>query len=267
MGLASSQARLLLLTARKSDLEYRAQTISQRKIVLSMQAEQLATDYTQKISNKQMMYVFDVNGNENETLTEVLSYNGLTAIGKSGLGASYIVTDNQGRMVVPDANSLPAGFSSVSVAQADGSTKSYAYPTKTVKNSDGTESTVADTSRAEDRYEINVCSDISNPYVFQNALRGGGLYLNQYNNKTDSYDSFSWQGSDVIQDNLYTADDNLAETQYEAATLKLQTQDKMLDLELKQVETQHKAIETEVDSVKKVIDKNIETTYKIFANG
>ena len=41
----------------------------------------------------------------------------------------------------------------------------------------------------------------------------------------------------------------------------------MLDLELKQIETQHKAIETEYDSVKKVIDKNIEVSYKIFAQG
>lgn len=35
MGLAASQARLLLLTARKSDLEYRAQQITNTEMVLT----------------------------------------------------------------------------------------------------------------------------------------------------------------------------------------------------------------------------------------
>ena len=49
MGLASSQARLLMLTARKSDLEYRAQTISQQKINIARQQTQLATEYNRNI--------------------------------------------------------------------------------------------------------------------------------------------------------------------------------------------------------------------------
>ena len=55
MGLASSQARMLLLTARKSDLEYRAQAISQRKINLAMQTEQLANDYSNAIDRKSVV--------------------------------------------------------------------------------------------------------------------------------------------------------------------------------------------------------------------
>ena len=34
--------------------------------------------------------------------------------------------------------------------------------------------------------------------------------------------------------------------------------------ELKKIETEHKAIQTEMDAVQKVIQKNIETTYKTF---
>ena len=41
MGLAASQARLLLLTARKSDLEYRAQQITNTEMILAMQTEQM----------------------------------------------------------------------------------------------------------------------------------------------------------------------------------------------------------------------------------
>ena len=50
MGLAASQARALLLVARKSDIEYRMQCLTQRKMVLAMQTEQIARDYSAKIN-------------------------------------------------------------------------------------------------------------------------------------------------------------------------------------------------------------------------
>jgi hypothetical protein len=45
----------------------------------------------------------------------------------------------------------------------------------------------------------------------------------------------------------------------------IQAQDRTLELKLKQVDTDHNAIQTEMDAVKKVIDKNIESTFKTFA--
>lgn len=44
-----------------------------------------------------------------------------------------------------------------------------------------------------------------------------------------------------------------------------QSQDKALELELKNIDTQHQTVQTEIDAVKKVIDKNIEMTFKTFA--
>ena len=54
MGLSASQGRMLLLTARKSDLEYRAQQISQKRLVLAQQLEEIAVDYEDATSNRQM---------------------------------------------------------------------------------------------------------------------------------------------------------------------------------------------------------------------
>ena len=56
MGLAASQARLLLLTARKSDLEFRAQQITNSEMILAMQTEQIAREYSIKISNQALFY-------------------------------------------------------------------------------------------------------------------------------------------------------------------------------------------------------------------
>lgn len=45
----------------------------------------------------------------------------------------------------------------------------------------------------------------------------------------------------------------------------LQAQDKVLEMRLKDVDTQHNEVQTEIDAVKKVIDKNIDMTFKTFA--
>lgn len=45
----------------------------------------------------------------------------------------------------------------------------------------------------------------------------------------------------------------------------IQSQDKRLELKLQDLDTQQQALNTEMDSVKKVVDKNIETSFKAFA--
>lgn len=41
--------------------------------------------------------------------------------------------------------------------------------------------------------------------------------------------------------------------------------DRGLEMDLKNVDTQHNEVQTEIDAVKKVIDKNIDMTFKTFA--
>ncbi len=249
MGLASSQARLLLITARKSDLEYRSQMISQRKIMLAMQTETLATTYSQSLSNRKLTHTYYVDGNDNKAYKEDLKY--ATVIAQNGLGSgSYsIVVDAAGNLVVPT-----------------GSNGSPELPTGFTLGSDGKTATSSITGES---FTINVCDDVNNMQAFQSALRAGTLYIAQVNANTSSYENKTLTSVDngSINDELDTSDDAKAEAKYEAESLVLSVQDKQLDLELKQIETQHKALETEYDSVKKVIDKNIEVSFKIFAQG
>lgn len=51
----------------------------------------------------------------------------------------------------------------------------------------------------------------------------------------------------------------------DAKTTIIQQQDKTLELHLNQLDTEQQAIQTEMDAIKKVIDKNIEETFKTFA--
>ena len=47
---------------------------------------------------------------------------------------------------------------------------------------------------------------------------------------------------------------------------RLQQIDQMLEMQLKQVDTQQQAVQTEIGAVQKVIDKNIEMSFKTFGN-
>lgn len=49
-----------------------------------------------------------------------------------------------------------------------------------------------------------------------------------------------------------------------AKTSIIQQQDRTLELRLKQLDTEHNALQTEMEAVKKVMDKNVEDTFKTF---
>lgn len=49
----------------------------------------------------------------------------------------------------------------------------------------------------------------------------------------------------------------------QASISSVQERDKMLEMETKRLDTQHQAVQTEIDSVQKVISKNIESTFKM----
>ena len=372
MGLAASQARALLLVARKSDLEYRSQCISQRKIVLSQQTEQLAKDYNTKISNRKLRFVYNLDGNSSTSMYEDLSYYSLSAENPKFVG-SYRVLNNRGDIVVASYKDIPyvekkipvyakidttgewdmtpeykyvesdkelgakestkddAAYENLYVQGTDGKyyqvqgkdsegkpivhkpnngdiafsteyndAKLYSQKTTYNYSETTTNDKSADTANwkilsyttqklprpqssdgyyySDDGRRYIICEDIAKNNYFQNGLRTGAFILQKENtieetdddgNKTGkeytTWESTPWQGIDVINDVLYTEDDALAESEYEAKTAVIKTQDQMLDLELKQIETQHKAIETEEESVKKVIQSNIEKTFKIFA--
>lgn len=79
-----------------------------------------------------------------------------------------------------------------------------------------------------------------------------------------NFQSVSWSTSTVITDSLYTENDALAEAQYESEIKKLQMKDKELELDQKQIDTEYNALSTEHDSVKQVINKNVERSFKTF---
>lgn len=206
MGLAASQARLLLLTARKSDLELRAQQITNSEMMLAMQTESIAKEYSNKISNRQLkMQVANNQMNGDLTTSIPVTVADLK-------GHDYELFDKEGNRV-PD-ELLP-----------------------------------------------------KNTFDLHNQIKRGQLVIHAVNKETRASEgAIDLNGGDgIFFDTYYTDDDASATADYESKTSQIQTKEKQLEIDLKQIENQQKACDTEIDSVKKIIDKNIERTFKTFA--
>ncbi|MCQ2957727.1 MAG: hypothetical protein MJ180_02370 [Candidatus Gastranaerophilales bacterium] len=117
----------------------------------------------------------------------------------------------------------------------------------------------------------------SHGYDFSTGLSGSGHTFEElqqaWENSEDDCNTgkqksiIDWRcdESETFASRTYTEDDEKVLAKYEADTAKVQAQDKQLEIEEKNIETQHKAIETELENIKKVIQKNIEDTFKIFS--
>ena len=115
----------------------------------------------------------------------------------------------------------------------------------------------------EDPDDYIIDEDLLKTSHFINCLQDGIYFVTQINDEGE-IDQKALAGVPSIHEVYDTADDAVAEADYETKMATIQRQDKQLEMEAKKIETKHKAIETEIESVSKVIDKNIESGFKTF---
>lgn len=290
MGLAASQGRYLCLTARNSDLVYEGQQISQQRLALTKETQEIADKYNEAMNNK-IMQVTVPDGD-----TQQLTYGILTSQNPyTGLGMR--VVDLNGNVVVPNngeslsitetkdgkevTSSISNAFEFVSLYMTDLSAdeaavmsnkplselakiydENYSTTGKTVTY---VESPYASMKGEDERFLFDEnCND---PKYLQEMLTTGQWLLQQAvpTEKEKGWNEITWQGSSAIAEIYDTSDDAAAESEYEAAMLEIQKKDKVLELRLEQVQTEQSSVETELDSIKQVISKNIEDSFKTFA--
>lgn len=147
MGLSASQGRLLLLTAKKSDLEYRAQQIAMLRAILCQEQEAASREYEDATSNRVMSITLASNAAgsttniPNDKVTENLTYRALVSgTVSNGPGATiagiqaskgartedyeytstkfYRLMSADGAIVVSDVGEIPTATESVTKADA-----------------------------------------------------------------------------------------------------------------------------------------------------
>lgn len=286
MGLAASQGRYLALTARNSDLIYEAQQISQQRLALATQTQAIADEYTEAMNNTVMMANL-ADGSQRLTYDIITSKDPFT-------GLNMRIVDTNGNVVVPPYKS------SINVTYLDENgeevnekiTSPSEFANKYMSDDVQIEEMGSwSLEELEEHYNLNYASSgfvvtydsgldssIKNEnerYLFdencknadylQEMLTSGEWSLQQINAENEEeWVDVEWQGTTSITEVYDTSDDAAAEAEYQSAMTAIQKQDKMLELRLEQVQTEQSAIEKEIESVKNVISKNIEGSFKTF---
>ena len=247
MGLASSQARLLLLTARKSDLEFRAQQITNSEMILAMQTEEVARKYSRKLSN-QTLFVFDKDHNEQAftaaTLPSLTAGTGTQMqlqVWSNGKFRNWTGSEHNETTSYKDASGNEISISDYEKLSDADKAKYTAVETKMPADNDYTSAEI-----------LNGINNGTMQIVYAEGEKAGEKVPDVINGTefTVGYDK---------------SDDAEADAEYRSKTAAIQIKEKRLQMDLNQVETQQKACDTEYESVKKIMDKNIDRTFKVFS--
>lgn len=277
MGLAASQARLLLLTARKSDLEYRAQCITNTEMVLAMQTEAVSRKYAEAISNTALFYV--ASNNAAGTTQELLKMNNFASVTDAGYRIQILAShDENGKPIYeyysPDKGDAYYKVNSDIYAPDDLNEDGTPKEGKTPIHEAGTKISIADWAKLKaeqkaqcsDKVEYNEYDNKYDSLSFIDALNNGTLRIVEAANGPDGEPVVvSLSGNNKFTESYYTDDDAQAEAEYKKETASIQVKEKRLQMELNQIEAQQKACDTEIDSVKKVMEKNVDRTFKVFS--
>ena len=109
------------------------------------------------------------------------------------------------------------------------------------------------------------------PEYLQNQLRSGAWTLQKLDYDDVDLETGAPKKVQVhygslalVADELDTDDDASVTAEYNSQMDYYQHKDKQLELELQRLQTSHNAIQTELDSVKKVIEQNVEKSFKTF---
>ena len=284
MGMSASQARFLILTAQKNNNEYQAQRITHERLVLAQNTERWTMEYNDKMNNKTLLFNLKTAADTDlYNYNRKLTYNDIVGSpydeANPGLGAR--LTTNTGKTIVP---AMP---SPIEIARYNGKTVvgevtqemknellASMDPTKVDFNLDGQETlppienSVYSGLKEEDYF---VDPTITNPENLQMALTNGVYFISMLKYDPSNPIEASWQEVNyanttetLISEVLDKTDDAAAQAEYDKRNSSFQQKDKMLELRLKQLESEHKALETEMESVKKVIQEDVESSFKTF---
>lgn len=272
MGLSASQARMLSLTSRMSDLELQAQTISNAKLRLSTEGTEASKAYSDALDKQTMTVYSGVNSDGTSSYKDANAYN----ITTPGMVSA---TDKQRYIKNQSGQTLVAGYIKTALDSATDFNSFLAN----IKTSQGSNYDTSQDSYYQDLYTQFFDKDsnfvgaitatdeeMTSSDWLQSQITAGNLFLYTYDNKggsdgTGAYVNVSWtSGDSSLQEKTNSNDTAKAEAKYETTMADISAKDNRFDLQLKNIDTEHTAVQTEIDSVSKVINKNIERSFKIF---
>ena len=282
MGMSASQARLLSITSRMNDIELRSQQISNTKIRLADESEQVANNYTRALNASKLTYT-DYSSGQAKTVDltpKNLSNYGLCLVNRSdnSIFSSDVTPAQMYEMIESGQFFLAkAGQTTTTPTQAQ-------IPTLANSNNVTFVNKLNPTNTATFVNKLNPTNTVTNWNTIS-GMEQTGEVINASSKKytfTDFWDEVDIEDTNIktyLQNpeevsvsgntflNIQSDDTNLAkaEAEYNAQTAKINAKEKKLDQQMKEMDTEHSALKTEYDSVKSLISDNISKSFQLFS--
>lgn len=241
MGLSASQARLLNLTARMHDIEYKAQNLEAQKLQMANESDQVYKEYEDALNKTKIQQKY-INPDGSTAFEDV------TAAKLKTAGYSFEVA------VGTNAGMVYSTFeAAIAVLQAE----------KKINPGTFVDSTDAVTNFISEGYIVlvklldkdNKTATPTLPAKIDTLINGDAPNSYEVNVATDT-------GLQEVTDELEL---KKAEAKYEADMRKINNKDKKFDTDLAAMEQERNAIKTEIDTLKSVAKDNVDRTYKLFS--
>ena len=113
--------------------------------------------------------------------------------------------------------------------------------------------------------EASEADTIKDDAWFEQQITEGKLLLEYYSSTERGFVSTTISEDDAIQEVEDEREIARVEAKYNQDLAALEKKDSVIDLELKKLDTEHNALQTEYESVKNVVDKNVEKSFSMFS--
>ncbi len=242
MGMSASQARLLSITARISDIEYKSQTISNVKIRLADESEQLAINYTNALNKQKITYTTYTDSEHGGQAYKVdLTPDQLAKYG------FRLVKVSDGSDVSDSLKNVNSSQMYEMIESGEYIMQQYKLPEEEISSFERGKSYAYydEKDKIYKKVQVGDAFDSNKKYMIAEDVTVSGNYQ---------------LGIESDQTELAKA-----EAEYNAATMKINKKEKLLDNELKALDTEHNALKTEFDSIKSLIGDNVEKSFNLFS--
>ncbi len=275
MGLAASQARLLSLTARMHDIEYKAQNLEAQKLQMANQSQQVYKEYEDAL-NKQKVQFKHIGADGSavykdasvQTLLDAgyqikilngstwFDYREIAGVGTFGTydETAKALTVAQGKYNdSKEGNEIEEGGILYKLAETPTNNATSIQVYKYIPG--GGE--LADI-------------DLNSTEVLRNLVEAGFIIFEKPTLDTDENGNMIYTEVNIATDtNLQEVSDETelkkAEAKYEADMRKIDAKDKKFDVDIAALEQERNAIKTEMETLKTVAKDNVERTFKLFS--
>ena len=238
MGLSSSQARLLNMTSRMHQIEYKAAKLEAQKLQMANESRRVYEEYLDALETTKVQ-VKHIESDGSATYKDITGYSDFTGAGFALMYANTVYDGKDGKKLFNLAN---AAFKPAT---------SY----------------TADSQLTNVEQIITNLINTGDVVIVEKQKNASGALEFPTNGSVTDIDRY--ETSIAINTNLQEVPDESqlrkAEAKYEADMRKIDAKDRKYDADLAALDTERNAIKSEMETLKTVARDNVERTFKLFS--